>query len=156
MLYTSYGHPILDYASVLWDPYQKNVIYLRERAQNRAARYIVGDYRRTSSVTAMKTRLQLQTLSDRRRYLRLKFFHNIFHGRSGIDKTSYMLTPHYISNRRDHAFKVRQTTSRGNLLKYSFCRRRASEWNRLPENEDVEDGEPVATSTACWRIISIQ
>ena len=66
--YVSLICPILEYGSVVWDPYYQTDISTLERIQHRAARFITGDYRSTDTgcVTSMLTSLELPTLQDRR------------------------------------------------------------------------------------------
>jgi hypothetical protein len=49
--YTTLVRPIMEYACVVWDPVAKRNIFTLEMVQRRAARFTLGDYRTTSSVT---------------------------------------------------------------------------------------------------------
>ena len=76
--YKTYVHPIVEYASVAWDPVGEGKQQLRhqiEMVQRRAARFVTGDWRTTSSVSAMINTLQWQTLEQRRLQSRLIFLH---------------------------------------------------------------------------------
>jgi hypothetical protein len=42
--------PNLEYAATVWDPYTKFNINKLEKCQRRAARFVIGDYSRESSV----------------------------------------------------------------------------------------------------------
>lgn len=46
--------PKLEYACAIWDPAHSNLINSLESIQNRAARFILSNYSRHSSVTSMK------------------------------------------------------------------------------------------------------
>ena len=46
-------HPILEYASSVWDLYTNINIQALESVQRRAARFCLGDYSRYSTVTSM-------------------------------------------------------------------------------------------------------
>ena len=61
--YVSLIRPILEYGSVVWDPYYQTDISTLVRIQHRAARFITGDYRSTNTgcVTSMLTSLELPT-----------------------------------------------------------------------------------------------
>ena len=51
--YTGLVRPIVEYASAAWSPHTKKDVSNIESIQKRAARFICGDYDRTSSVTSM-------------------------------------------------------------------------------------------------------
>ena len=53
---------VLEYARTAWDPYTQNNIKKLEAVQHRAARFVTGDYRTTSSVSEMTTDLGWETL----------------------------------------------------------------------------------------------
>ena len=58
--------PVLEYCSSCWDPYtQRNILKL-EMVQRRAARWVKGDWRQTSSVTSMLQELNWRSLALRR------------------------------------------------------------------------------------------
>jgi hypothetical protein len=57
----------MEYACVVWDPItQKNITEL-ERVQRKAARFVMGDYKTTSSVRSMLEHLKWPTLEERRK-----------------------------------------------------------------------------------------
>ena len=64
--YKSLVRPHLEYASVVWDPYTGRDSDRLEQVQRHAARYVVGDYRRSSSVTNMLNDLKWEPLARRR------------------------------------------------------------------------------------------
>ena len=76
--YITLVRPILEYANVVWDPYQQYLINNIEMVQRRAARWVKHDYRPryrlTSSVSDMINDLQWITLQKRRMYSRLTIF----------------------------------------------------------------------------------
>ena len=51
MAYTTYIRPIVEYASPVWDPDTKRNTNKIEMVQHRCARYVTGNFDRTSSVT---------------------------------------------------------------------------------------------------------
>ena len=78
MLQNLCARPIVEYASVAWDPVGGGNQQLRhqiEMVQRRASRFVTGDWRTTSSVSAMIDTLQWQTLEQRRLQSRLIFLH---------------------------------------------------------------------------------
>ena len=134
---------MLEYACAVWDPWQITLSEKLEKIQNRAARFALNRYSRNDSCTNMKSELGWLLLSSRRRKLRLKLLYQIFHGKTGIRKDMYLHSPHYVSSRNDHCFKILEYRSRSNLFANSFFVRSISEWNRLLSeqvcciNEDV-------------------
>ena len=69
----------LEYASTIWDPYQKDHTKLLEASQRKAARWIQNDFGQKSSVTKMMANLGLEPLEERRRISRLAFLYKILH-----------------------------------------------------------------------------
>lgn len=137
-LYLTYIRPILEYASELWDPYQQYLINDIESIQNRSARFVLNSYNWRQSVTALKEELKWELLQTRRKCLRLKLLHAIHYELSGIDKGTYLLEPHFISQRRDHSRKIRPFSSKTDIFKHSFFPSTIQSWNELPEELVLE------------------
>ena len=80
--YLSLVRSILDYGSIIYDPYRCGDIDKIERVQRQSARFITGDYksREEGCVTRMLKDLQLQSLQDRRRSARLIFLYKVAEG----------------------------------------------------------------------------
>lgn len=133
ILYFSFIKPISEYACVIWDPPQCYLANKLERIQNQALRFVTGDYSPYSSCTEMKNRLGWDLLRLRRKCLRLKFFHSIYHGETGIEKGLYILEPHHVSSRRNHSKTAAEYRYRTDCFCYSFFVQTAREWNALPE-----------------------
>ena len=64
--YFTYVRPQLEYCSVIWHPWQKNLTYNIESVQRAAARYVCSNYSFQSSVTHMLNELGWPTLESRR------------------------------------------------------------------------------------------
>ena len=60
--FTTLVRPVLEYAGVVWDPWQANHISQLESIQRKAARSVHAVYRRSSSVTRMMDNLGQRTL----------------------------------------------------------------------------------------------
>ena len=83
--YTSLVLPILEYATQVWDPYQKSLIYKIEMIQRRAARC---NYDFHSSVSSMLKDLNWSTLEERRKASRLTLLSRIVHHASRASHTN--------------------------------------------------------------------
>jgi hypothetical protein len=77
--YRSLVRSVLEYGAIVWDPYAKKDIDALERVQRGAARFITGDYRSRTpgSIQKLLKKLDLPTLQDRRKQLRLCFFYKV-------------------------------------------------------------------------------
>ena len=76
--YLSLVRPTMEYASCVWDPQEAVHIQILEKVQQQAARWVLSDYGRPSSVTTMLTQLGWPTLQHRRFISRLIFFTRSF------------------------------------------------------------------------------
>ena len=85
------ARPMVEYASVIWDPFTEENIKKLEMVQRRGARFFFGDYRRTSSVTTMLNQLQWTSLQERRAQTRTVMMYRIVYHLVDIPTT--YLTP---------------------------------------------------------------
>ena len=69
--YITLCRPILEYGSIVWDPYKVGEVQIIERVQNRAIR-IIYHMGRQSSVSSARKSLGLELLESRRRKTRMK------------------------------------------------------------------------------------
>jgi hypothetical protein len=88
-LYMALVLPILESGSCAWDPYLKGDVLHLERAQNRAARFIAGDYSWSSSVTAMKEVIGLVSLENRRKKARMALLNRHLRVQSDLILTGF-------------------------------------------------------------------
>ncbi|KAK6167049.1 hypothetical protein SNE40_021157 [Patella caerulea] len=129
--YTTLVRPTLEYASSIWDPYQRKNIKSLESVQRRAARFATSNYsdRTPGSVTSILQDLQWESLETRRVRSRLAMFYKITHGLIDIPPLDY-LTPG--DGRTRGTNKYRQPPTHRDVYKYSFFPRTITDWNRLP------------------------
>ena len=120
-----------DYCSSVWDPHTQILINKIEAIQNRAARFVSGDYSRKSRVTSMKQRLNLETLQQRRKINRLTTFHEAVAGRLAVPVQT-VLRPVRRSLRNTSVNSFIPINANKNCYKYSFIPRTIPEWNSLP------------------------
>ena len=77
--YVTLVRPILEYASTVWDPHTQTSINRLEMVQRRYARFVHGDYSRTSSVTPMLADLGWEPLAERRTKAKASMMFRIRH-----------------------------------------------------------------------------
>lgn len=130
-LYFLHVRTILDYACVIWDPYQDYLINRLEKLQNQAARFVCNNYSPYSSISEMKATLGWDLLHMRRQKLRLKLLHRIYNNQTGINRYNYLLEPDYISSRCDNNKKISAYNCRTNTFYYSFFPKTIRQWNSL-------------------------
>ena len=77
--YTTLVRSLLDYGSIIWDPYLKQDIDKIECVQRQAARFITGDYktREEGCVKRMLETLELSSLEQQRSINRLVFMYKV-------------------------------------------------------------------------------
>ena len=100
--YLSLICPILEYFSLVWDPYLLADTQSIEKVQRRAARWVLSDYSRFDSVTSMLNELQWPTLSSHRKLARLSTFFKIIHHLS-ISSLPYYFIPFNRLTRHHHS-----------------------------------------------------
>ena len=131
--YMSLVRPSLEYCSSVWDPHTLTNIDKFEMVQRRAARFVVNDYNRDSSVPNIISKLEWPFLQIRRKSNRLAQMFKIVNNLSAISPNDY-LTPSKSDTRRNHNFKFIQYSPVTDCFKYSFFPGTATEWNTLTNN----------------------
>lgn len=122
----------LEYCSAVWDPPLKKDITSLEAIQRRAARFTLGDHRRTSSVTSMLKELNWLPLQDRRRDARLALMFQIVKGKVAIPAEDILIEADS-RTRRQHGLKFRLLPSHCTQYKNSFYVSTIPRWNNLSE-----------------------
>ena len=93
--------PILEYASIIWDPHTDTNIHKLEMVQRRSARNIMHNYNRHASVTTMLQHIDLPTLQQRRQHSKIIMLYRIRDQLASIPTAIYIRpsprnTQHYI------------------------------------------------------------
>ena len=129
--YTTIVRPVVEYAAIVWDPIlqkQKNAV---EMVQRRAARFAVGDYRTTSSVTKAMEELKWPTLEQRRKVSKTTTMFKLINGI--IEVPAENLTPLDNDRKtRGHHHRLRVPFSRTTSHQQSFFPSTTRLWNALP------------------------
>ena len=152
MAYISLVRSLLEYGAIIWDPYTQSDINRLERIQRQAARFISGDYqsRTPGSMSNMLNALNLPTLQQRRKEMRLTFLFKIAEGLVPAIPPDLYLTPmrqkrhikprvftdcettnivnKYVTN-NTRPFIIPQSST--NTYTHSFFIRTIVEWNSL-------------------------
>jgi len=100
--YLMYVRPILEYAICSWSPHSKQNIDKLESVQiRRAARFVMGNYRYTSSVTEM---LKWPSISLHVNIMKLQMMYKIIHGIIDLKLLDYSTFNSNIS--RGHSYRL--------------------------------------------------
>ena len=91
LYYKTLLRPVIEYASITWDPHTNASINRLEMVQRRYARFVFHDYRRSSSVTAMLDQLHWASLQERRAQAKVEMMFRIVNGL--VDIPTSFLTP---------------------------------------------------------------
>ena len=124
--------PVLEYASVVWDPSLQKDKDKLEKIQKTAARYATNNYtqRTPGTVTSLLQQLQWESLEDRRSVARLQMLYKVNHQLVDLDPKKF--------------YKPGDSRTRGNRLYQerldhpshfnSFFPRTLRQWNHLPSS----------------------
>ena len=147
--YKSLVRPIMEYASCVWDPHTQRNINKLEMVQRRAARFVKGDYSRTSSVTAMLADLEWNTLQQRRMQSKTVMLYRVIYQLVSIPVTPFLI-PTRASRVNNMRYAVPRSTVNAHL--YSFFPSAIRIWNQLPSStvsaqslETFKDQLPTST-----------
>ena len=127
--YKSLVRPVLEYATCTWDPHTSTNINKPEIVQRRAARFVKGDYDRTSSVTSMLNDLDRDTLKQRRQQAKTTMFYRVVHWLLAVP----FLIPASVSATRGHNMKYLIPQPSVNAHLYSVFPSTMRIWNQLPQ-----------------------
>ena len=129
LCYTTLLRPLVEYASIIWDPHTNANINRLEMVQRKYARFVFYDYRTTSSVTAMLDQLQWSSLQERRAQAKVEMMYRIVNDLVDIP-TSY-LTPTLMM--RGHTQKYLVPFARIDVFRHSFFPDGIRLLNALPQ-----------------------
>ena len=163
MAYRSLVRSTLEYGAVIWDPFTQNEVDKIERLQRQAARFIHNDFKSKEKgcVTKMLSDLDLPTLQQRRKELRLTFLYKIAEDLvPAIPSDKYLkpirdkrkrtakVFPDHVSQNPVDKYETNNTrpfiipeAKNSKQYKNSFFVRTIQEWNRL--DNSVVNAESV-------------
>jgi hypothetical protein len=129
--YTTLVIPIMEYACIIWDSVtQKNIRDL-EMVQRRAARFVTGDYRTTSSVTRMPEAVHWTELQQRRKRAKVMLYRIVNH-LVAISPQPYLIPRGVALTTRGHDTRFLLPYSRIQSHQQSFFPSAIRLWNELP------------------------
>ena len=129
--YKTIVRPILEYASIIWDPSYKTHVETLEKCQKRAMRHMTSTtYSHHIRTSELSKQLRLQNLETRRQINKLTTFHKIYINQSIIKLPDNI---HKINRRtRRHDAKLSLPSSKTNNHHHSFFPSTVRMWNNLP------------------------
>ena len=121
--------------------HKRTVINSIESVQRSAARFVCGDYRRTSSVIEMTKSLHWPLLQDRRADKDLEIFYNIEKGLVNVPFPEKLIKRRM--NTRGHGRRYVQIGGSISSYHHSFFVRTVQKWNALPA--DAVEADSLVT-----------
>jgi hypothetical protein len=149
--YTALVRPKLEYATAAWNPHTDRNVNTLEKVQRRAARFVCGDYRRTTSVTGLLQHLGWQSLEHRRLLSQVTLMYKIHTGLVDIVFPDMIQPACSAITRYCHSQKLQHIQCNILVFRYSLFPRMIPVWNSLPAAAitaiDVENFQLLAAPT---------
>ena len=136
--------PVLEYSGFGWDPSDVGLQNELENVQNRAARFVTGNYNfETGSMTGILEYLKWESLKKRRRDSRLILLYKGLKGEASIPTIDLIPLARRCWNYHSMAYQV--PIANTNIYKCSFLPQTIRDWNAFPDSlissaEGAEDG----------------
>ena len=131
--YIGLVRPLLEYASVIWDPHTRNLQCELEKVQRRAVRFVKSDYFnfKPGTITNYLDELKWQTLKQRRDVSTIILFNQSLNSVSNLplDSVNSPLRP----TRHMHTKHFIPLYARTDVYKYSLIPRAIRLWNNIPQ-----------------------
>jgi len=125
--------PIIEYTAFLWSNTNSNKL---ESVQRRAARYVMPDFDKYSSVSEMLSTLQWDNLKNRQDNQSLSIFYKLINGLVDVHIPECMVNNSLVTRGHNRRF-INISTAVDNY-KFSFFPRIFPMWNALPSaSEEV-------------------
>ena len=128
-VYTTFIRPTVEFAASSWDPHTQRNTKKIEQVQRSSARFVMGDHRRTSSVTAMLNHLDWPSLEERRYHSRLQMMYKIRNNLVDIPWRSYLTELSTSTRGHSSRFTIPHTNS--SVYASSYFPRTIRDWNNL-------------------------
>ena len=128
---TTFVRPTIEYAAAVWDPPTQRNINALERVQRRGARFVMKNYRQTSSVTSMMSQLGWEELRLRRARIKTILLFKIVNNLVDIPPEPFLIPTGAIT--RGYNIRFLQPHTRTITMQYSFFPSAIRTWNTLPQ-----------------------
>lgn len=132
LAYKTFIRPIIEYASIVWDPHTKRNIVHLESVQRKSVRFIFNMYSWRTSASTLVERAELEPLELRRHTERLGYLYKIYHNKIGIERDHFIQPVSKRITRSHHSKKLRDYNCRTDVFHNTFFPRTVREWNELP------------------------
>ena len=129
--YNTLIRPVVEYASIVWDPIKDKNKNKIEMVQRKAARMVTGDYRTTSSVTEMIKCLGWTSLEQRRKSAKASMMFKITKDLVEVNTNDLKLST---TRTRGHHQRYIVPTSKLQSHLQSFFPSTIRIWNNLPDD----------------------
>ena len=106
-------------------------VHQLDKVQRSAARFVMNDFSRFSSVTSMLNHLSWPTLEQRRNYFKLLMLFKLIHGLVAIPSITLI---HMASRTRSHSHRYYIPPVRTETYLHSFLPSAIKLWNNLPQS----------------------
>ena len=131
--YKGLVRPVLEYGSSVWDPRTHGLQEELEKVQNRAARFVTGNYVfETWSMTGILGQLKWESLKKRRKDSRLILLYKGLKGKARIPTAD--LIPKNMRCRNQHSLAFQIPSASKEAYKSSFFPQTIRDWNDLPDS----------------------
>jgi hypothetical protein len=129
---TTFVLPTIEYSAAVWDPPTQRNISALERVQRRGARFLMKDYRQTSSVISMMSQLGWEEHRlIRRTHIKTILLFKIVNNVVDIPPEPFLIPTCAIT--RGHIVRFLQPHTRTITMQYSFFPRAIRTWNTQPK-----------------------
>jgi len=123
--------PIMEYAAVIWDPFHLNSIQ-HQKVQRRAANWVLNDFSRYSSVSAMIDHLSWPSLEVRQKISRLQTLYNIINERYSLAIPLCFISMGRSTTHHPSHYVLPNACTYSH--QQSFYPRPIKDWNNLPSH----------------------
>ena len=131
--YKGLVRPVLEYGSSVWDPHTHGLQEELEKVQNRAARFVTGNYVfETWSMTGILGQLKWESLKKRRKDSRLILLYKAEKGKARIPTDDLIPKNRRCRNQHSLAFQIPSASKEA--YKSSFFPQTIRDWNDLPDS----------------------